>query len=364
MLIETRRDLAAHLQAQMLASSGGQVRDEVSERTHVKTYLLEAHPDQGNLDTPGLLARVAGSLGIEFAATRDSSLWALRSKDADLWCDTSAGRFWRLHTTAPVESTDRLHEQLLRSSPWIDAVWMPPEYLESFPERVGARLITVSSRHDRRKLSTALCGDSDYLSLRLWAAQAAQSFARLRAKQVFPESIAVHSVRIRSGAEERGGEYCVAEYFHHGKITVTGTSFAEHSRLVDQALADYRTEIERFERGFAIGPSDQAPHTIEGRPIEIKLRWTVADVEYAVARMFSGAPPFRLWGMPERLAEGRFRVRAVDLHVGQVLTFDIGPNAIVIQLPKGVCGNTVVRFLASLRYHVNSSIQAPLASVP
>jgi hypothetical protein len=176
---------------------------------------------------------------------------------------------------------------------------------------------------------------------------------------VFPDSISVRSVKIRSGADERDGDYCVAEYFHHGKVTVTGNSFAEHARLVDRALTDYREEIERFEREFAIGPAPDG--TVSGRPIVIRLRWTVSDVEYAVNRMFSGSEPFRLWAMPEKLADGRFRARAVDLHIGRVLAFDISTESVVITLPQGVCGNTVVRFLAGLRYHVNSSIPAPAA---
>ncbi|HEV3191517.1 MAG TPA: hypothetical protein VGY54_13505 [Polyangiaceae bacterium] len=61
------------------------------------------------------------------------------------------------------------------------------------------------------------------------------------------------------------------------------------------------------------------------------------DLEYAVARMFSSAGPFRLWALPERINDDRFHARAVNLHVGGVLTFDITRKHVVTRMASGTC---------------------------
>ena len=97
-----------------------------------------------------------------------------------------------------------------------------------------------------------------------------------------------------------------------------------------------------------------------GDPIVIDMDWTMPSIEHVVGRIFSAAEPFRLWGVPERVTDKHYRARAVDLHVGSTLTFDITDKHIVIQLRGGTCGNTIVRFLGGLHYHVNSDVGVDL----
>jgi hypothetical protein len=167
-------------------------------------------------------------------------------------------------------------------------------------------------------------------------------------------------VKLRSGDDDPQGEFCVAEYFHNGKITAGGTSFDEHNRLLVRVLRDYGDLVRGFEEryGIGVGTDGNGNHRVTGQPIVLDLNWTVLDLEYAVKRIFASSEPFRLWGLPTRLRDGHYRARAVDLHVGGVLTFDITPEHVVIQLPCGTCGNTVVRFLNNLQFHVNADAHA------
>jgi hypothetical protein len=161
---------------------------------------------------------------------------------------------------------------------------------------------------------------------------------------------------LHSGADVADGDFCVAEYFHHGKVTASGTSFDEHNRLLVHVLRDYADLVEGIEAKFGLAATVDQGGTpaVAGDPIIIDVDWTLPDLEYAVGRIFASADPFRLWGLPERVAEGHYRARAVDLHVGGVIVFDITRKYVAIQLPRSVCGNTVVRFLNNLRFHVNS----------
>lgn len=365
--VSTRRDLARYLQTQMIASRqvwAPEAEDlEVSGRTMVKTYLIEAHRDRA-AEPNVVLDTVAEKLGLTIDATDDRDLYRVHAKSLDLWCDTSLGRFWRLHTIALVQEAGRLVDQMVAASPLLDNVWLPPDYLESLAERTKSEMETFSLNHDRRPLHAASVesADLDYLSLRLWSSRAGETLQRLRQAQVFPRGMSIRSVRLRAGDSTSDGNFCVAEYFHHGKVTVSGTSFDEHNRLLVHVLRDYRALVERIEDRYGIGIADpQGPlPLLRGEPIVIEMDWALADLEFAVGKMFSSTDPFRLWGVPERIAEGHYRARAVDLHVGETLSFEITPRHVTLLLPKGTCGNTVVRFLGSLHYHVNSEAGAAL----
>ena len=329
-------------------------------RTSVTTYLVEAHRLEKHAPSPReLLGQVTAPLGMIVEDTDESDLFHLRDETEEFWCDTSMERYWRLHTIAGVDAADDIHRKLVTATPVLDNVWLPPTYLEGLADRTGSLMQTFSLHHDRRLLTPDVNQPGlDFMALRLWASQAGDTLRRVREAQLFPHGVSLRSVKLRAGDPEPDGDFCVAEYFHHGKVTANGTSFDEHNRVLLQVLRDYAQIVERIERRYAIDLSCEAVGCshMTGAPIIIDMSWTVPDIEHVVGRMFSAAEPFRLWGVPERIAENHYRARAVDLHVGSTLTFDITDKHIVIQLRGGTCGNTIVRFLGGLHYHVNSDV--------
>ncbi len=341
--------------------------DADAGRTLVKTYLLEAHASNGDGGEAAyrLLEEAGRRIGLTAHSTQDSDLVLLRSQEHhELWCDTSLGRFWRLHTIIPVKEADGYHDTLVAGNTNLDKVWLPPKYLETLHSLTGGLLQTFSLNHDRRPMHTieSESHDFDFVTLRLWASRAAQMLDRLRTSDVFHRGMSVRSVRIRTGDLDPDGDFTIAEYFHHGKVSAKGTSFDEHNQMTLRVLNDYRKLVEGIERRYGLGVTrdEDGCFHVQGEPITINMEWTVDDLDYVITRMFASVEPFRLWGVPQRIADQHYRIRAVDLHVGDTLVFDITPRHIVIQLPKGACGNTVVRFLGSLQYHVNSEVGADI----
>jgi hypothetical protein len=359
--IRNRRDLARHLQEQMIASRSSPLRDadelEHSGRTLVKTYLLEAHEACRDDVTPAqLLSDLSGVVGFKVRETDDPDLSELRFGDEAFWCDTSLRRYWRLHTIAAVDRADKINDQLVSASTHLDKVWLPPPYLESLAARTGAKLRLFCLSHDRRDMHRAVDSqDLDFVTLRLWSSRANEAIGRLRRADVFPRGMSIRSVKIHTGSADSGDDFIAAEYFHHGKVSVNGNSFDEHNRVLMQVLADYAKMVEKIEHTYAIGLDSNDRHIV-GDPITIDIDWTLQDLEYVVGRIFGSVEPFRLWGVPQRIGPEHYRARAVDLHVGATLVFDVMKDKIVIQLPTHTCGNTVVRFLNALQYHVNSDV--------
>jgi hypothetical protein len=365
--ITDRRDLARHLQAQMMAArlapTSGEAgeEEESSGRMLVKSYMIEAHDGgESAFDAATTLAAIAPTVGASFNATRDPDLFRLLTRDGEFWCDTSLERYWRLHTTVRVHEADRFRDQFIASTRVLDNVWLPASYLEKLAARTQSHMETFSLNHDRRMLlpSGVENAELDAVTMRLWASRCADMLGKLRTHNILPHGLSVRSVKLRAGSWEPDEDYCVAEYFHDGKVSAKGTSFDEHTRLLVTILADYRRMVEHIEDRYGIGcvEDDRGAACLSGDPIVIDMQWTLDDLDYAVARMFSSGPPFRLWGLPERVRQGHYRAHAVDLHVGGLLTFDITRDHIVIQLPRGTCGNTVVRFLGLVHYHVNSDV--------
>jgi hypothetical protein len=364
MEIQTRLDLARHLQEQMMRSTRNWLaesedQEEDARRTMLKSYLLEAHCPPEPDGVYERLSAASAAVGVRVERTQEPDLFRLVTQDAELWCDTSLGRYWRLHTTALVGDSDPLHARLVATTPWLDKVWLSPRYLETFPTHVGAEMLTFSLNHDRRPLyrKGQYFSESDFVSMRLWSASARKTLDKLRNAEVLPHGVSLRSVRLRS--EVSAEEHCVAEYFHNGKITASGTSFDEHNRLLLTALRDYASTIATLEEEYGIGRRGGPGGHLGGKPIVLNVEWAVPDLEYAVGKMFGSGEPFRLWGLPTKVGPGRYRCRAADLHFGGVLAFDITKEHIVIQLPAAVCGNTIARFLSNLRFHVNSDVVGP-----
>jgi hypothetical protein len=97
--------------------------------------------------------------------------------------------------------------------------------------------------------------------------------------------------------------------------------------------------------------------TVEGVPLEVEFQPAVGDLRLFCDNLLSGQGPFKLWGIPEFLADDYATVRAVDLHVGHILMLEICPEFMRVYLPPHTCGNTILRLITNLQGHLDSRIQ-------
>lgn len=349
--IRSRRDLSLLLERQMTAASARSgapnIDDDIESRAALKVYLLEAH---GRVRTEPLaaLTEVCAPLGITVEPTHDPELLALQMGDLQLWLDVSGGRVCRLFTVGVAKDADRVHELLVAGTGSLECVWLPPRVLEQLARHAEAKMVLFSLRHDRRALRRAPDDQGiDSVTLRFWGPRAKETLDKLRGSDVLPDATSVYSVRVRFGDDER---YCLAEVFHTGKLTTVGTSFAFLEGVLAQlteAHADLALSLEQAQR--------------TPRRLDVKVNWTLDDLGYAVARMFSGAEPFRLWGVPELVGD-RYHVRAVDLDVGRSARFEVGPAGVSMELAPRTPASVAIRYVSALQYHVNASTGDDLTS--
>ena len=347
--IRSRRDLSLLLEKQMTAAStrsgaAPAFEEDIEGRSALKTYLLEAH-GRMRTDPMAALQEVASNLGITVSATDDPGLFTLSLGDVALWLDTSGDTVHRLYTVGVAKDVDRIHEALVAGTGLLECVWLPPSTLEKLAHHEAARMVLFSLRHDRRTLRRAPDAEGiDSVTLRFWGPRARETLDKLRHSEVLPGATSVYSVRVRIGDDER---YCLAEVFHNGKVTAIGTSFAEHERILRFLLDDHN------DRTLALEKARATP-----RRLAVPVRWMVDDLGYAVARMFSGAEPFRLWGLAEQVSSDSYRVRAVDLDVGRTAVFEVDRLGVSMELGPRTPASVAVRYVSALQYHVNADTQS------
>jgi hypothetical protein len=95
--------------------------------------------------------------------------------------------------------------------------------------------------------------------------------------------------------------------------------------------------------------------TFSGVPIGIRFSRQITDLAAFCEELFSARAPWRLWGQPE-ISGDTALVDAVDLHVGQRLSIEVGAEWMRVYLPAGACGNTVARLISNLQAHFDSAL--------
>ncbi len=347
-IVRTRADLsvllARQLSASVRASSG---EEDIEGRAALKTYLLEAHGPLPS-DPRALLAPALATQGIAVEATDEPELIALVAGEQVSWLDATPGRPWRLHVAASVKDADRVHELLTTATPFLTPLRLLPSRLESLAYATGSPLVLFSLKHDRRPLRGSGEGADgkdgrdgiDVVTLRFWAATAAKTLAALREKDVLPGATSVSSVQLRVGEDEN---YARVEVYHDGKCTAVGNSSAQFEKLLDAICAEYE-ELRSLVDAI----------TQKGRRVSIPVPWRADAIEPAAARMFVGADPFALWGLPERVGDHTFRARVVDLDTARAAVVELSREGLAIELPPGTPACVALRFLSNVQFHIHA----------
>lgn len=91
-----------------------------------------------------------------------------------------------------------------------------------------------------------------------------------------------------------------------------------------------------------------------GQPMTILLTKEIENLEFFLDQLLSSKSPFRLWGICKFLKKNFIKINAVDLHTGHELNLEMTPEWIRIYLPKGSCGNTVLRLFTNIQHFYDS----------
>lgn len=144
-------------------------------------------------------------------------------------------------------------------------------------------------------------------------------------------------------------------------ITI-GDTFHGHESFVGDVVGRYRRLIEGVEGNALRWELSESGVRPLGKPIFIEFERPFPDRGRLYQDMFSCRMPFRLWAAasPDRASvpDGEvISAEAVDLHVGQRLTIEMGDDWVRVYVREGNCGNTVARLIANLQRYANAPLR-------
>lgn len=286
--------------------------------------------------------------------------WTWNDVPITLYLDTisdSNRRFWRAYSLSNAQYLDDILHRLIDSKNRLDRTWLWSSLLKSIQqegEPRGFRLEHDSSlfqEENNEPFSLKFSGDDKRSELILDLMNKSEELA--------PQT-SLANVRMKY-PRDHSGDFAIETVYYNGKLTSTGNSFAAHQTVLDCVQNVYSNKIYQIESDYTIlTTSDETKWDIKGSPIIFDFsRSEIANVDSFCKVVFSGKMPFKLWGTPRSTygQEGR-TVRAVDLHSGAKLFFEIYPDIICMYLYRGSCGNAAIRFYTNLQMNFSRLVDA------
>jgi hypothetical protein len=145
---------------------------------------------------------------------------------------------------------------------------------------------------------------------------------------------------------------------HHAQFvrTVVGR-YARLIEAIEAAALTFSPRPDTRMTGLVFAPETDDPlgAAFSGMPVGSRFSRHITDLGAFCDELFSARAPLRLWGQPEIMGDSAV-VDAVDLHVGQRLSMEIGRDWMRVYLMAGSCGNTVARLVSNLQASFDSAL--------
>ncbi len=284
-----------------------------------------------------------------------------KENHAVFYLDSMNPRFWILHTKSSVKDTDYLLNSMIQPiMSRLDNLWIDRNMLNQirFNHADYLRSIGVQYRFGD-VFPTDDVGET--FTMRAHGAPSAE-FLNLIEK--FPELskfFSISSVGFKKVDKENEIPAVAIEDINYiGKFTVKGTSFYQHSEVVEDIQTNYERILRYIENEFNLSYTGTKENiSIHGSPACIDLKRKIEDIDTFVKIVFSSKDPFRLSGYSKKLDSGTTLVSGLDLHNGDDFNLEITPFWMRMYLPEDACGNTIMRFICNIQryYDANASLE-------
>jgi hypothetical protein len=325
----------------------------VGKRTELKTYIIESNSQIRANFTSGKVEGHVEDTGVEKV-----KILQLKAHDrlSSFYLDKTDDRFWLLHTHGLAEDVDDMVDHLTSIRSYkLDSAWFSSGMLRQISKATGNTFEGAGIDYE-----PVFDKDNEYarqeeLKISIFGHTGADALlARVSDDDWVKHRFAYKRVRINRGNSER---FARDDFNYNGRFSVkSGKSIDDHMDLVDSAKSLYRSEM-KFIEDYSLGARKSGEVAlIEGKPFEFHLEKSINDWDRFFKTFLNSAYPFRLWGIKRPIKEGYYQILGVDLHTGHSLDLEIAKNLVRVYLPKGSCGNVVLRLFVNLQHYVDSRI--------
>ena len=275
------------------------------------------------------------------------------SKPVEFYLDVNDGRFLFLHTNFNTKDTNRVVKQLVSAFDHaFDHAWFYSDMLKKIPDVCNCKSRGFGIKYSNY-LSQSRDLDLDDMSLDVKGALAERIKKLIGTEEGVKNAFAYDAVKISRGTRTEPSRYIRMNVHNTGHLAVKrGRSVTDHLDIVESIAKMYSNTIKKIEK-CRIGTNNDRSEFV-GHAINFEFPNGIKDLDLFVHRMFSGAEPFKLWGIKEKIEAGYFSVKGVDLHTGARINFEISARTMRVYLYTNNCGNTILRLLTNLQMKYDS----------
>lgn len=357
---ESRKEFLEVLEG-MLIHSGKEsetiipTSDETRGRPpELKTYIMESNNSIPNIEA-------VSTLDAREIQTNLPKISILELKYGGrftfFYIDKSDPRFLVLYSNELAEFTDLHYDRLVSSTAnKFDKTWFPTETLDTIVHMHGNKFRGFGlSFSDRFSLEREEDQPLRELTMDVTGSISEEALKALGEREVLRKTLSYSKVRALRGDKEA---YVVDDIRFDGRlISKAGDSIDDHVSLVDGIKKKYRELIENIERN-SIGTKRVEDRTlVEGQAFDFNLERKIPNVDSFLDYILNPTNEFRLWGLRNKISKNRRQIVAIDLHTGDTFDLEITPYLIRIYLPKGSCGNVILRLYVNLQHTFDSGIR-------
>lgn len=320
----------------------------------LKTYIMET-----NRDLPEQISGFGIQVHKEKTTLPEINILTLEyaNRRARFYVDTTDRRFWLLHTSALSKNARFLFDRLVYSpKASFDKVWLPMQMIKKIANLPRNSFRGFGLKYlDYFDLNRELEQPVAELKMRVSGASSLSAFNALKSETKIENSLAYSMVRVKRGDPKN---YVINEVGYEGRFSaIGGSSIDDYLSLIENTSKIYRNTIELIESN-SLGIKKVENRTlIEGQAFDLILKREIEDVRLFADILTTSKKPFRLWGLKNKITKDYFQVFGVDLHTGDAINLEISDHLIRIYLPKGSCGNTVLRLYTNLQHYFDSNIE-------
>lgn len=334
------------------------------QRPAVKTYLLQvARPLAARGLTEFLsrtMRRAAPRRRIEVSEVADEgTLFEIRVGQLTLWVDTSGGATWDVHSIGETSKVSTLVERWVAATAELEMPWFPEQLLAT--AAAAGDFVGFGLSFSREFFVEDPSDVADTLSVRVSGSESSDALHQFRTQESLTRSSALASIRVRnalSGPGAMAGGRIASTLGSRGRVSSRGDSFDRHREFFRHSAHLYAEASRAVAERHTVGRLDEEGEGLRG-PLVIDLYSPVEDLGSFVARIFSGADPFRLWALLERRADDLIVAEAFDQGLGVPFTVEATPELWRVYLPEGAPGPLALKLVTLLQHHHDRRVSAP-----
>lgn len=350
MPIINRKELSEHLES-VMASSQERLEEEGEleyKQFLLKTYLIESSViDIHQIQSPE-------GYNLKIQKTNDKTLQILKvqknSSTATFYVDTVNPRYWLFHTVDSYRFTNPfIHNYVTSVMNGLDHLWLPTNFMIELSRKDNFRGFSLKYKEEFTLIDDKKPVEN--LSMKLWGEAAPHVLQTLKKDKDLKNSIAISGIGIKHSAN---GGFAIDDITSWGKFTAKGTSIDDHYFVVRDVQTRYSEKINLIENAWLEYSKDEIGIRFSGEPLTIIFDKKIKNIPDFLNELLASRKPFRLWGIYKILNEEFVKVVGIDLHTGHKINLEITNEWIRIYLPKGSCGNTVLRLLTNIQHHYDS----------